>query len=179
LEEAEATRAELLHEKLQLENKLQNLNESDIVSYEPNPERHPGVLEKKIVDLKSELAERQDVAAAAIEKMRRAERIAAETQKEIAAERQSIVQLHKDKVTLIITSADGLALLEKSVNDLRMRLVDLETRSHKGGAGEGSFLAKRIQEVLQLLFHIAHGSWRGNCKIVRKRFPSSLGLIAT
>jgi len=56
------------------------------------------MLEKKIVDLKSALAEKQDEAASSIEKMRRAELIAAEAQKEIAAERQSIVQLHKDKV---------------------------------------------------------------------------------
>jgi myosin heavy chain 9/10/11/14 len=50
------------------------------------------------VDLKSALAEKQDEAVAAIEKMRRAEMIAAEAQKEIASERQSIVKLHKDKV---------------------------------------------------------------------------------
>lgn len=98
MEQAEGVRAELLHEKLRLENRLQNLNESDIFSHETNPDRHPGRLEKKIVDLKSELAEKNDEAAAAIDKMRRAEMIAAECQKEIAAERQSIVQLHKDKV---------------------------------------------------------------------------------
>jgi myosin heavy chain 9/10/11/14 len=100
LEQAESVRAELLREKLQLQNKLQNLNESDLFSHETNPNRHPGLLEKKIVDLKSELAEKRDAAAAAIEKMRRAEMMAAEAQKEIAAERQSIVQLHKDKVCL-------------------------------------------------------------------------------
>ena len=98
LEQAEELRANLLREKLQLENKLENLNESGIFSHDSNPERHPGLLEKKIVDLKSELAEKQDAAAAATEKMRRAEMVASEAQKEIAAERQSIVQLHKDKV---------------------------------------------------------------------------------
>jgi hypothetical protein len=41
-------------------------------------------------------------------------------------------------------------MLEKSVNDLRMKLVDLETRSYKNGSGAGSFLAKRIQEVFFL-----------------------------
>jgi len=96
LEQAEELRANLLREKLQLENKLENLN--GIFSHDSNPERHPGLLEKKIVDLKSELAEKQDAAAAATEKMRRAEMVASEAQKEIAAERQSIVQLHKDKV---------------------------------------------------------------------------------
>ena|SRR2546423_2497114 len=98
LEQAEELRANLLREKLQLENKLENLNESGIFSHDTNPDRHPGLLERKIVDLKSELAEKQDAAAAATEKMRRAEMVAAEAQKEIAAERQSIVQLHKDKV---------------------------------------------------------------------------------
>lgn len=101
MEEAEALRAELLREKLQLENRLQNFNESDLFSHDKNPQRHPGLLEKKIVDLKSELAEKQDAAATAIEKMRRAEMIASEAQKEIAAERQSIVQLHKDKVSMM------------------------------------------------------------------------------
>lgn len=100
MEESESARAELLREKLQLENRLQNLNESDIFSHDFNPERHPGLLEKKIVELKSELAEKRDAAAAAIEKMRRAETIAAEAQKEIATERQSIIQLHKDKVSI-------------------------------------------------------------------------------
>jgi myosin heavy chain 9/10/11/14 len=98
LEQAEAVRADLLREKLQLENRLQNLNESDIFSHETNPDRHPGLLEKKIVDLKSELAEKQDSATAAIEKMHRAEMIAVDAQREIATERQRIVQLHKDKV---------------------------------------------------------------------------------
>ena len=98
LEQAEELRANLLREKLQLENKLQNLSESGIFSHDTNPERHPGLLEKKIVDLKSELAEKQDAAAAAMEKMRRAEMIATDAQKEIATERQSTVQLHKEKV---------------------------------------------------------------------------------
>jgi len=38
-------------------------------------------------------------------------------------------------------------MLEKSVNDLRMKLVDLETRSYKSGSGEGNFLVKRIHQV--------------------------------
>jgi len=98
LEQAEAVKAELQREKMQLENRLQNLNESDLFNPDAHPQRHPGVLEKKIVDLKAELAEKQDAAAIAIDKMRRAEMVAVDAQKEIAAERQSIVQLHKDKV---------------------------------------------------------------------------------
>ena len=114
MEQAEGVRAELLREKMQLENRLQNLNESGLFSHETNPDRHPGLLEKKIVDLKSELAEKQDATTAAIEKMHRAEMIAADAQKEIAAERQSIVQLHKDKV-------DSLKLLCNDRPCLRIR----------------------------------------------------------
>lgn len=106
-------RAELLREKLQLENRLQNLNESDIFSVDPNSTRHPALLEKKIVDLKSELAEKQDAAATAIEKMRRAELFAADAQKEIATERQSIVQLHKDKVRSNPGPTDGRRCLKR------------------------------------------------------------------
>jgi myosin heavy chain 9/10/11/14 len=89
-------RGELLREKLQLENKLQNLNESGTFSADGNPNR---LLEKEIVDLKSDLVQKQDAASAAIDKMRRAEIIAADAQREIASERESIVQLHKDKVS--------------------------------------------------------------------------------
>jgi myosin protein heavy chain len=106
-------RADLLREKLQLENRLQNLNESDIFNVDPNSTRHPALLEKKIVDLKSELAEKQDAAATAIDKMRRAEMVAADAQKEIAAERQSMVQLHKDKVRCEVDLTDGRRCLKR------------------------------------------------------------------
>jgi hypothetical protein len=44
-------------------------------------------------------------------------------------------------------------MLEKSVNDLRMKLVDLETRSYKGGPREGNSLSKRIQDVIHHQIH--------------------------
>ena len=157
---------------------MQNLSESDIISHDANPDRHPGLLEKKIVDLRSALAEKQDEAAAAIEKMRRAEMVAADAQREIASERQSIVQLHKDKVTISTVGADSQAMLEKSFNDLRMKLVDLETRSYKSGSGEGNFLVKRIQEVPSCLSIRADCSWNGSSKIGKGNFPENLERIA-
>lgn len=120
LEQAEEARAALLREKLKLENKLQNLTESDAFSH-ANPDHHHGLLGKKIVDLKAELAEKNDVAVAAIEKMRRAEMTAAEAQKEIAAERQSIVQLHKDKVRvrkISLTTGTTREICERSANEV-------------------------------------------------------------
>jgi hypothetical protein len=63
------------------------------------------------------------------------------------------------------------------VNDLRMRLVDLETRSHKGGKVEGSFLAKRIQEV-QPSNAMANDSSNENYKIESEKSRNNLGQIA-
>jgi len=45
-------------------------------------------------------------------------------------------------------------MLEKYVNDLRMKLVDLETRSFKGDRVEGNFLARRIQDVPTPYLHL-------------------------
>ena len=61
-------------------------------------------------------------------------------------------------------------MLEKTVNELRMKLVDLETRSYKGGSGENSFLAKRIQDVSSQ-HNVIDVSWRKNYKIANVSFP--------
>lgn len=58
------------------------------------------------------------------------------------------------------------------MNDLRMKLVDLETRSYKGGPGEGSFLVKRIQDV-KSQYNLIDVSWRKNYKIASVNFPKN------
>lgn len=70
-------------------------------------------------------------------------------------------------------------MLEKSVNDLRMKLVDLETRSYKNGSGDGSFLAKRMQEVRFLPRYILISSWSESCKIENANSLKNRELIAT
>lgn len=69
-------------------------------------------------------------------------------------------------------------MLEKSVNDLRMKIVDLETRSYKGGKGESNFLAKRIQDVHHLILR-ANSSWRKNCRNANANCPQNRSRTAT
>ncbi|KAK5013567.1 class II myosin [Cryomyces antarcticus] len=66
--------------------------------------------------------------------MRRAEALAQELQKDIVAERESSVQLHKEK-----------AALERSMKDLQLRLIDLETKGYSSASHDVRFLHGRIQ----------------------------------
>jgi myosin protein heavy chain len=92
--------------------------------------------DREILELKSELAQQQDIAAAAVEKMRRAEALAAEIQKDITVERETSVDLQKQK-----------AALEKSLNEVQLKLIDLETKGYPTASQDIKFLHKRIQEV--------------------------------
>ncbi|KAI5843390.1 P-loop containing nucleoside triphosphate hydrolase protein [Morchella snyderi] len=75
-----------------------------------------------------------------VEKMRRAEALAVETQRDIAAERETNVSLHKER-----------ASLEKQVKDLQLKLVDLETKSYSTTSHDVRFLHGRVQELEKLL----------------------------
>lgn len=68
--------------------------------------------------------------------MRRAEALAQEVSKDIATQRESSVQLHKEK-----------AALEKSVKDLQLRCIELETKGYTSGSQDVRYLHGRIQEV--------------------------------
>lgn len=96
----------------------------------------PAALHKELLDLKSQLAQHEDIAAAAVEKMRRAETLATEMQKDIVSERETTVKLHKEK-----------AALEKSLKELQVRLVDLETKGYSSASQDVRFLHGRVQEV--------------------------------
>lgn len=98
--------------------------------------RNAASMDRDMLELKASLAQQEDVAMAAVGKMRRAEALAQETQKDIAAEREANVQLHKDK-----------AALEKTVKDLQLKLVDLETKGYSSVSQDVRFLHGRIQEV--------------------------------
>ncbi|PHH65256.1 hypothetical protein CDD81_3115 [Ophiocordyceps australis] len=98
--------------------------------------RDAATMDKELLQLKSTLAHHQDVAAAALERMRRAEALASEMQKDIAAERDAGTQLHKQK-----------ALLEKSLNEAQLKLVDLETKGYSSATHDIKFLHKRIHEL--------------------------------
>jgi myosin protein heavy chain len=134
-----AERDSALEEKKRLEARLQEAADKldDLSRSESPAMRNAAAYDRELLELKSGLAQQEDIAAAAVGKMRRAEALAHELQKDIIAEREANVQLHKDK-----------ALVGKNLKDLQLRLVDLETKGYSGSAGKDvRFLHGRIQEV--------------------------------
>ena len=98
--------------------------------------RNAARADRELLDLKSRLAHQEDVASAAVGKMRRAEALTTEMQKDMVAEREANTGLHKEK-----------AGLEKQVKDLQGRLVGLETKGYSSASQDVRFLTGRIQEV--------------------------------
>jgi myosin protein heavy chain len=134
-----AERDSAIEEKKRLESRLQEAADAlDELSRSESPAmRNAAAYDRDLLELKSGLAQQEDITAAAVGKMRRAEALAQELQKDIVAEREANVKLHKDK-----------AAVEKGLKDLQLRLVDLETKGYSGSAGKDvRFLHGRIQEV--------------------------------
>ena len=98
--------------------------------------RNAANMDRELLELKSKLAQQEDVSAAAVGKMRRADALATEMQKEVTAERETNAQLFKEK-----------AALEKQLKEVQLRCVDLETKSYSSGSQDVRFLHKRIKEV--------------------------------
>ena len=98
--------------------------------------RNAASLDRELLELKSSLAQQEDIVAAAVGKMRRAEALTAEMQKDIVAERETTAQLHTEK-----------AALEKSLKELQVRLIDLETKGYSSASQDVRFLHGRVQEV--------------------------------
>ena len=92
--------------------------------------------DREVLDLKAQLAQQEDIAAAAVGKMRRAEALAQEIQKDIVTERENNVQLHRER-----------AALEKAMKDLQLKCIDLETKGYSSVSQDVRFLHGRIQEV--------------------------------
>jgi len=133
-----AERDALAREKRSIEARLKEAKAGldDLSKSESPALRNAASTDKQILDLKSSLAQQEDIAAAAVEKMRRAEALSTEMQKEIIAEREGNAELSKQK-----------AALEKSLSEIQVRLVDLETKGYSNGSQDIKFLSKRIQEV--------------------------------
>jgi myosin protein heavy chain len=143
IDDTAAERDSIMEEKRRLEARLQEAADrlEDLARSESPAMRNAAVFDRELLQLKSGLAQQEDIAAAAVGKMRRAEVLAQEIQKDIVAEREANVQLHKEK-----------AAVEKAVKDLQLRLVDLETKGYSGSAGKDvRFLHGRIQELEQSL----------------------------
>lgn len=130
---------DMLHkEKKMLEARLAEAGErlEDLAKGESPSMRNAASMDRELLELKSKLAQQEDVSAAAVGKMRRAEALTTEMQKEVTAERETNSSLFKDKATL-----------EKQLKEAQMRCVDLETKSYSSGSQDIKFLHKRIKEV--------------------------------
>ncbi|CAK7274386.1 class II myosin [Sporothrix epigloea] len=92
--------------------------------------------DKALLDLRSSLAQQEDIAAAAVEKMRRAEALVAEVQKDMTTERETSVKLQTEKNAL-----------EKTLSEVSVKLVDLETKGYSSASQDIKFLNKRVQEL--------------------------------
>ncbi|GAB7354758.1 hypothetical protein MBLNU459_g5162t3 [Dothideomycetes sp. NU459] len=111
--------------------RLQDLSQNGSPS-----KRNAASADRELLELKSSLAHQEDVAAAAVGKMRRAEALAQEIQKDIVTERETSVQLHREK-----------AALEKGMKDLQLKCIDLETKGYSSVSQDVRFLHGRIQEL--------------------------------
>lgn len=138
VDEVNSEREALQKEKRSIEQRLAQANQrlEDLANGESPSMRNAAGMDRELLDLKGALQQQEDVAAAAVEKMRRAEALAVETQRDIAAERETNVSLHKER-----------ASLEKQVKDLQLKLVDLETKSYSTTSHDVRFLHGRVQEV--------------------------------
>ena len=138
MDDVAAERDVLQKEKRGLEARLAEAGDrlEDLACGESPSMRNAAGMDRELLDLKSQLAQQEDVAAAAVGKMRRAEALTTEMQKDVVAERDTNVTLHKEK-----------AVLEKSVKDLQGRVVELETKGFSSASQDVRFLNGRVKEV--------------------------------
>src|SRR5699024_631125 len=138
VEDVTAERDMLFKEKKMLETRLSEAGErlEDLAKGESPSMRNAASMDRELLELKSKLAQQEDVSAAAVGKMRRAEALGTVMQKEVTAERKSNAQLFKDK-----------AALEKQLKEAQLRCLDLESKSYSTGSQDVRFLHKRIKEL--------------------------------
>ena len=136
-----AERDMLVKEKRGLEARLKEAAERlDNLSENGSPSKRAAAsADREVLDLKQALAHKEDVAEVAFSKMRKAEALAQEIQREVVAERENSVQLHKEK-----------AQLEKSMKDLQLKCIDLETKGYSNVSQDVRFLHGRVQEVRKI-----------------------------
>lgn len=138
MDDVAAERDILQKEKRGLEARLVEAGDrlEDLASGESPSMRNAAGMDRDLLEVKAHLAQQEDIAAAAIGKMRRADALTTEMQKDVVAERETNVNLRKEK-----------AALEKTVKDLQGRVVDLETKGYSSASQDVRFLNGRVQEV--------------------------------
>lgn len=179
VDDVTAERDLLVREKRSIQARLDEAKAGleDLAKGESPSLRDAASTDRQMLELKSKLAQQEDIAAAAVEKMRRTDALSSEIQKDALAEREASVQLQKDK-----------AALEKALNEVQVKLVDLETKGYSSASQDIKFLHKRIQEVSSKAIHgglitmvVANGlsSSRPSSKRRMRNAPSPSGLSAT
>ncbi|CAK7273246.1 class II myosin [Sporothrix epigloea] len=139
VDEVTLERDSLLREKRSVEARLEEAKAGldELAARGASPSlRDAANADKALLDLRSSLAQQEDIAAAAVEKMRRAEALVAEVQKDMTLERETSVKLQTEK-----------AALEKTLSEVSVRLVDLETKGYSSASQDIKFLNKRVQEL--------------------------------
>jgi myosin protein heavy chain len=138
IDDVAAERDMLAKEKKGLETRLAEAAErlEDLSSSGSPSKRSAALSDRQVLELKAKLAQQEDIAAAAVGKMRRAEALAQEVSKDIASERDSSVRLHREK-----------AALEKTVKDLQLKCIELEAKGYSSGSQDVRYLHGRVQEV--------------------------------
>ncbi|KAL8732834.1 MAG: hypothetical protein Q9166_002435 [cf. Caloplaca sp. 2 TL-2023] len=138
VDDVAAERDMLQKEKRSLEARLSEAGDrlEELSRSESPSVRNAAGADRELLSLKSRLAQQEDIATAAVGKMRRADALVTEMQKDVVAERDTNVNLHKEK-----------AALEKTVKDLQGRLVELETKGYSSASQDVRFLTGRVQEL--------------------------------
>ena len=138
IDDLNAERDVLYREKRALEARLEEAKAGleDLSRSDSPAVRNAAGVDREILELKANLAQQEDISAAAVGKMRRAEALAVEMQKDIVSEREMTAQLNKEK-----------AALEKSLKEHQVKLVDLETKGYSSASQDVRFLHGRVQEV--------------------------------
>lgn len=136
MDELEVEKNQLQKDKKSLELKIKKIS-----SQLDAAEKNQGISDKTsslkdVSLLKATIAEKENMLNSALEKMKRAENLAHDVQKEIAIERDINVKLYEEK-----------ALLEKEKVSLQIKLVDMETKLYSSSDRGEDFLLKRIKEL--------------------------------
>ncbi|KAG5440194.1 hypothetical protein PCANB_001763 [Pneumocystis canis] len=128
MDELEIEKSQLQKDKKVLELKIQ-----EISSHLNVTEKNQGIIDRTSIKdvslLKAAIAEKENMANLALEKMKRAENLAYEVQKEIAVERETNASLEKEKMSL------------------QIKLVDMETKLYSSSDKNEDFLLKKIKEL--------------------------------
>lgn len=138
VDDVTAERELLVREKRSIESRLEEAKAGlDELAREGSPSlRDAAAADKELLELRASLAKQEDLATAAVEKMRRSEVMVNEMQKEVTMERDSSAKVQAQKLAL-----------ERSLNEAQLKVVDLETKGFSSASQDIKFLHKRIQQL--------------------------------